>query len=99
MTLVIDRKAYAEKIGEPEELLDPLPQIAPAYDGVTQRPFVLGLPQGDGTYVATFYPGSAYMTNCAAVRYGAHPPIYLSYTFFCALCVHSCDALSISYKP
>lgn len=77
-TIQIDRAAYAEAVGEPIELLDPLPQLALARDGVTLTPFQLALPNGDGSFSAVFAIESHMAVSQGAVRYGDLRPVYLN---------------------
>lgn len=78
--LVLDRAAYAEEIGEPEELLDPIPQCAPARNGVTLFPFKLMLPRLDGVYEATFDCVHDVCVSQGAIRYGDQRPVYLNFS-------------------
>jgi len=75
--IVLDRRAYAEEIGEPEELLDPIPQCTPARDGVSWMPFQLMTPTGVPGEWETTFAISGYLTvNGGMFRYGDQRPVF-----------------------
>lgn len=78
MEILLDRKAYAAAIDEPEVLLEPIPQCALAHRAAALVPFQLMLPDGSGAYVTTFGPiEDALDTDGCLVRYGGAKPVAL----------------------
>lgn len=84
MELTIDRKAYAEDLGLPEEELDPWPQIAPAINGVQSMFYRMMFPTNgppsrvseDGWMRAEFQIDDGLVCDGAMIRYGEHPGRY-----------------------
>ncbi|MES2347072.1 MAG: hypothetical protein V4641_05815 [Pseudomonadota bacterium] len=72
----LDRQAYADAIGEPVELLDPIPAIALAFYGVTLTPFQLALPEGNQVFRARFEIDEFMTVEGVMIRYGNHPPLF-----------------------
>ncbi len=81
MNLTIDRKAYAEELGEPEELLEPIPQCALARFLTRMTDFQLMLPTATPkVYAANFQISEDMAVDGVLIRFGYFPPFHLPWT-------------------
>lgn len=75
----LDRRQYAEAIGEPEEVLDPIPSMALAAGPLRFTPFQLMLPCGDGRFYTTFEIAENVTASGGFVRYGDFQPVHVPF--------------------
>lgn len=74
MNITIDREKYAKEIGEPEELLEPIPQCALQTGGARVTDFKLMQPTAPKMFEASFEMELHSVIDGCLVRYGEFPP-------------------------
>lgn len=57
--------------------IEPWPQCAPAYNGVTVAPYKTMTPTSESAFAAEFKVQEPTAVNCVAVRYGKFRPHFL----------------------
>lgn len=95
--ICLDRKAYAEAVGEPVELLEPIPALALASYGVAVTAFQLAMPVGNGSFHTSFLLTQQALYDGAMVRYGTFRPVFAPFDHH--LTMRSGDTINIIYTP
>lgn len=88
------RQEYAAAAGCPEDELEPIPAMAPAYLQQALVPFQIAFPAGERSFRATFELRECAQVEGVLVRYGTLAPVY--FPFLRAHWFEAGDALTVT---